>query len=500
MSASLVYALLAVSLSQPLGPVDTATPTLRDGSRTVAATRLGPDRVRLDWGDGRMAVAGFGVHAIARLPGAAHPELEVVRPLMPSAGLFLVRSKRPGEDGLALATRLASSLDILPDLAFQRRLMFTPPADDPRRGGQWYLDVIGIDTAWASSVGDPSVVIGVVDNGCETAHPDLTGNMLEGLDLVDNDDDPNPAPGANNEHGTACAGIIAAEGDNGIGIAGVCPTCKLRCVRLLPDDGSLVALSADINAFAAQLEWNVAVSSNSWGFVDRFPVPVLLRMAIEDLIAKSRDGKGAVVVFAAGNDHREIFEDELYGIPGLVTVGAINAFDEAAQFSNYGAVVDMVAPTGSLTTDTTGAAGAGDGDYTSLFGGTSAACPVVAGVAGLLAAAAPDKTGAELADALVRSVRPAPFAVPDGDGHDDQYGFGIVDPAAALALVIPPVEVEPEVEPSPEETVEPGPEPDDVSAELEVEEERRAEGGGCGAGQVAWWAWGLGGLVWRRRA
>jgi subtilisin family serine protease len=489
----------AISFSHPLSPVDTATPVLRDGTRMVAATRMSGDRVRLDWGDGRVAVAGFGAFAIARLPDGGHPELEVVRPLMPSASLYLVRSKRAGEDGLALATRLGTSLDILPDLAFKRTLTFTPPADDPRRGGQWYLDVIGIDNAWASSVGDPSVVIGVVDNGCETEHPDLSANMLGGLDLVDNDDAPNPAPGANNEHGTACAGIIAAEGDNGIGIAGVCPTCRLRCVRLLPDDGSLVALSADINAFAAQLEWNVAVSSNSWGFVDRFPVPVLLRMAIEDLMTKSRDGRGAVVVFAAGNDHREIFDDELYGIPGLVTVGAINAFDEAAQFSNYGSVVDLVAPTGSLTTDTTGASGAGDGDYMSLFGGTSAACPVVAGVAGLMAAAAPDKTGAELADALVRSVRPAPFAVPDEDGHDDQYGFGIVDPGAALARVMPEPEPEPEVEASPEEAVEPGPEPDDVSAEAEAEKERRAEGGGCGAGPMPWWLWGLCGLGLIRR-
>lgn len=499
-----MVALLLVSLllNVPLGP-EPVTPgaMLRDGSRVIRAIRLGEDRVRLDWGDGRVAVAGFGVSAIARLPDGGHPELEVVRALMPSAGIYLVRSKRVGEDGLALATRLAGAMDILPDLAFQRRLMFTPPADDPRRGGQWYLDVIGIDAAWASSVGDPSVVIGVVDNGCETAHPDLAANMLEGLDLVDNDDDPNPAPGANNEHGTACAGIIAAEGDNGIGIAGVCPTCKLRCVRLLPDDGSLVALSADINAFAAQLEWGVAVSSNSWGFVDRFPVPVLLRMAIEDLITKGREGRGAVVVFAAGNDHREIFGDELYGIPGLVTVGAINAFDEAAQFSNYGAVVDMVAPTGSLTTDTTGAAGAGDGDYTSLFGGTSAACPVVAGVAGLLAAAAPEKSGAELADALVRSVRPAPFAVPDEAGHDDQYGFGIVDPAAALALVMPtvePVEPEPEVEANPEE-VEAGPEADTSDDGAVVETERRAEGGGCGAGGTPWWWLGSGAIFWRRR-
>lgn len=489
--------LVSLLMSSPLGPEpSTARVSLRDGNRTIAAERLGPDRVRLTWANGRSAVAGFGPHAIARLPDGPTPDLEVVRPLMATADLYLVRSTRPTEDGLALAARLATTLDILPDLGFARTLAFTPPADDPRRGGQWYLDTIAIDEAWALSVGDPSIVIGVVDNGCELTHPDLAANMLEGLDLVDNDDDPTPDPGRGNEHGTACAGLIAAEGDNGIGIAGVCPTCKLRCVRLLPDDGSLVALSADVNAFEAQLEWGVAVSSNSWGFVDRFPVPLLLRMAIEKLIASGRGGKGTVVVFAAGNDHREIYDDELYGIPSVVTVGAINAFDEAAQFSNYGAVLDLVAPAGSLTTDTTGAQGANDTDYTSLFGGTSSAAPVVSGVAALLTAMAPDKSASEIAEALVGSVRPAPFAVPNESGHDDQYGFGIVDPGAALTALMPP----PPPDVSPEESPEVGPEPspeESPETTTEVEVERSGREGGCGGAPLPW-LFALP-LLWKRR-
>ncbi len=466
------------------------TEVYRDGTNRVAAQRQPDGRVRLTWPDGRFATAGIGPHAIAHLPASAKrasdlgdlADLIVVRPLMASADLYLVRSARPSEDGLALAARLADTLDITPDLALARRFAFTPPADDPRRGGQWYLDTIGIDTAWAQGVGDPSVVIGVVDNGCDTAHPDLAANMLSGLDLVDNDDDPGFQPNGNgNEHGTACAGIIAAVGDNGVGIAGVCPTCRLRCVRLLPDNGTLVALSADINAFAEQLEWNVAVSSNSWGFVDYFPVPLLLRMAIEDLMSDSRGGLGAIVVFAAGNDHREIYADELYGIPGVLTVGAINAFDEAAQFSNYGPVVDLVAPTGSLTTDISGPDGAHESDYTPLFGGTSAAAPVVAGVAALLIAAAPDRPALELSDLLVRTVRPAPFAVPDEAGHDTQYGFGIVDPTAALAEILTPVgPVEPG-EPGPDSDSEPTPEPDPEPAAEDVEQpsEQPRDDGGC---------------------
>src|SRR5690606_7127185 len=92
----------------------------------------------------------------------------------------------------------------------------------------------------------------------------------------------------------------------------------------------------------------------------------------------------------------------------------------------------VVAPTGTLTTDIRGAGGDDPGDYTSLFGGTSSACPVVAGVAGLLVSAAPELTGAEIGEVLIRTARPAPYAQPDASGHDPIYGYGVVQPAAAL--------------------------------------------------------------------
>lgn len=485
-------------------PEPELTPTLsyRDGDRRVAAARLGPDRALLIWDDGRQAIAGVGPDAVARLPrdpaaraaALVRAELRVVRALSDHLGIALVRSTRPGEDGLALAARLADDpdLDVSPDHRLARRpASFAPPATDPRRDGQWYLDTIAIDDAWALAVGDPDTVIGVVDNGCDLTHPDLADNLLPGYDVFDGDDDPSFVPASpGNEHGTACAGVIAAVGDNGLGVAGVCPECRVRCVRLLgpdPGDGSGVAvpLSADIEAFDKQREWGVAVSSNSWGYVDRVPVPHLFAQAIRALIDEGRGGLGAVVVFAAGNDAREIYDDELYGIPGLVTVGALNAFDEAAQFSNYGPGVDVTAPAGTLTTDIAGVDGADPGDYTASFGGTSSACPVVAGVAALLASAAPEKTGAELTEALVTSARPAPFALPDEDGHDPLYGYGVVDPLAALARVgvVPP---EPEPEPGPEPEPEPGPE---LGADLaEVVEEPAApaqprDGGGCTASE-----------------
>jgi serine protease len=369
--------------------------------------------------------------------------------LMPAIGAWRVRSADAREDGLDLAARLGSRAEpclrgATPDLYLARvASQFPLPPDDPRYGGQWYLARISIERAWRRVVGDPAVTVSVVDNGCDLGHPDLAESFLPGRDVLDGDDDPSLLPGERgNEHGTACAGVIAARGNNREGIAGVCPRCTLRCIRLLAPRGERVPVSADVAAFDWSLAQGVAVVSNSWGFAEPTPVPAPLAEALQAVATEGRGGLGAVVVFAAGNDHREITAEELYGVPGVVTVGAVNNFDEVTTFSNRGAVLTLSAPTGTVTTDPRGVEGNDPGDYSALFGGTSSAAPVVAGVAALLIAARPSLTAREVVDAMVRSARPAPFATPDANGHDPVYGVGIVDPAGALDLVLGPEPVD----------------------------------------------------------
>jgi MYXO-CTERM domain-containing protein len=198
-----------------------------------------------------------------------------------------------------------------------------------------------------------------------------------------------------------------------------------------------VPISADVEAMRfALLHDDVAVVSNSWAFTTSIPVPQSLKTAIEDVSHNARGGKGALVVFAAGNENRRLQPGELYSLPEVLTVGAITNFDERAMFTNYGAEVDLCAPTGSLTLDPVGDAGENPTDYTDRFGGTSAACPVVAGVAGLLFAAKPSATAAEVRDALITTTRPAPFATPDVNGHDEVFGYGIIDPKKALQKLL----------------------------------------------------------------
>jgi serine protease len=369
--------------------------------------------------------------------------LHVVRPLFVQAGLWLVQSHNPGEDGVALAARLAREgvvgrelREAFPDLELRHRLSSAEepgvPPDDPRYAGQWYLREIDIEGAWEQSTGDPDVVVTIVDNGCDVAHPDLQAKLEPGHDVVDDDDEPQFGRGTGNEHGTACAGLVAAVTDNARDIAGACPRCRASCTRLLGGSEDDVPLSADVSAFSLAFADDVDVVSNSWGFIDSIPVPQVLADAIIHVQQRGRGGLGAVVVFASGNDNREIADDELLAVPGILGVGAVNNLGELTQFSNFGLAVDIVAPTGTITLDISGPDGAGPGDVTTSFGGTSSACPLVAGVAGLVLSVRADVTADEVNALLAASARQSLFATPDDDGHDVSYGYGLVQPAAAL--------------------------------------------------------------------
>jgi serine protease len=373
--------------------------------------------------------------------------LQLVRAAMPAIGVYVVRALHH-IDGALLAAQVQAQHDddvveAFPNLAFAHTLHGSAasegvavPPDDPRYAAQWFYDDIGMPEAWTQSVGDAAIVVSVVDNGCDLVHPDLVSQLLPGHDVISDDEDPSFFPDSSgNEHGTACAGLVAASTDNGLDVAGTCPLCKVRCTRMLGGDGEAIPLDADVRAFEHALSDDVAVVSNSWGFTDAIPVPTLLKQAIQQVQQFGRGGKGAVVVFASGNDSREVADDELLAVPGILGVGAVNNLGELTQFSNRGRSVDVVAPTGTTSTDISGADGGSDGDVTFQFGGTSSAAPIVSGIAGLIIAAAPDLTADEVNALIEQTAQQSPFARPGDDGHDLEYGFGTVRPAEALATL-----------------------------------------------------------------
>jgi serine protease len=430
MRVALVLALLGVA-----APVAAQTASFLDDGRVWSVARDPNDRGAVTITvEGRPFHARVDQHALARGDEATLRRLGAIpiRLVSPSLGIWRVIDAHGG-DGLALASRLAPIVEAIPDWILMHRARdITIPPDDARYDGQWYLDRIDIEDAWAISSGDPETTIVIVDSGCDPLHPDLEAHMDPGRDVIDGDDDPSPSAIDGSEHGTACAGLAAAVSDNTIGIAGACPECRLRCVRLLAGAQTPIPLSADIEAFQFALDVDADVVSNSWGFDEPTPIPAMLREIIEALIDTGRGGLGAIVLFASGNDDRVLQSYEIEAVRGVITVGATNNFDEATAFSNRGASVDVVAPTGTLTTDISGPGGADPTDYTSSFGGTSSSCPIAAGIAGLLVSASPESTGAEISDALISSAVQSPFAAPDEDGHDLVYGYGRVAPAAAL--------------------------------------------------------------------
>lgn len=298
--------------------------------------------------------------------------------------------------------------------------------DDPEYGGQWYLERLEAELLFERSLGDPALRVAVIDSGIDIAHVDLADAVYEPYDALDDDDDPSPNAGEYcsgpstdicDEHGTAVSGVMVARADNGAGIVGLCPTCTLVPIKMLgePDGG----ISVTIAAFEHAIARDVAVINNSWGYTSPTNAPALLEEVIRRATTEPRDGLGALVVFAAGNDDREIEDGEVEALDDVLCVSAIDSYGYPTAYTNYGAAIEVAAPSATVTI------APGD-EVTETFGGTSAAAPVVSGLAAWAAAFNPDLSAVELHDLMVAAAIQSPLITPDEDGHHDIYGYGVV--------------------------------------------------------------------------
>jgi len=312
---------------------------------------------------------------------------------------------------------------------------------------QWHLHntgqsggMLGADIrapeAWEITTGDPNVIVAVLDMGVDLNHPDIIDSLVPGYDFSDGDEQPYPSlDDPLNAHGTACAGLIAAQGNNGIGVTGVTWDCKIMPIRILRGVAGPFASMADI---ATAFRWAAAhgadvLSDSTVGYTSDQPV---LHSAIVDVTKADgigRDGKGCVFIVAAGNIY--------WKYPEVVAVGASNHNDVRCSYSSYGPELDIVSPSGQTgakiwTTDIAGSVGFNNTnpdilDYTDKFTGTSAACPIAAGVAALILSVEPTLTSDDVRHFLERSAKDL------GDpGRDDYYGWGRVDARAALDMVL----------------------------------------------------------------
>ncbi len=300
--------------------------------------------------------------------------------------------------------------------------------------------------AWDLTIGSPQVTIAILDSGIDIDHEDLAGRIVAPRDTVDDDSDPRPIAGE--DHGTACAGLALASINNSLGGSGVAPNCRLMPIRVITNFTTV----ADIDeAFMWAANNGADILSNSWGPPDNVPptdpsqlLPTSTKDAIDFVTTSGRGGKGCVVLFAAGNGTENMDTDGFASYPRVIAVGASNNRDRQSSFSDFGTSLDVVAPggdfpTGLITTDRMGAAGYVSGNYTAVgdvFVGTSAACPVAAGVAGLILSRSNSLTNLQVQQILQNTADKVGGVIYDVNGHNDNYGSGRVNAFAALQSVV----------------------------------------------------------------
>ena len=333
--------------------------------------------------------------------------------------------------------------------------------------------------AWDITRGVNTITIAVIDEGVERNNNDLPAarlTILNGSNFASgNLNDPDAA--GDGAHGTCCAGIIAAEQNNTQGISGIAPLCRIMPVRVpfgyVPDS---------IYADAIDFAWSSGadVLSNSWGYNSTADKPVITA-AINNAITMGRNGTGSVVVWSAGNTANHNIDNSGYvsypgcvAVANVITVGASDRNDQQANYSPTGAAVDVVAPSHRAyscqiagesfevwSTDIIGAAGynptkntdcsidgtlpvVGDNlpsagtnfqDYTGRMGGTSAACPEVAGVAALILSIHPTYTPAQVFSDITNNADKVGGYIYVG-GRCNEMGFGRLNAFNALSVEV----------------------------------------------------------------
>jgi subtilisin family serine protease len=290
--------------------------------------------------------------------------------------------------------------------------------------------------AWDITLGNKSVAVAIFDEGVSPGHPDIPLSAFS-RNYVDNPPTGNVTPETNEStHGTACAGLAGATGNNGIGVSGVAPNITILGMKVLDWPNRRFASSTSIANALAYAGEHSDIGSISVGVFSSNTV----RAAIVKLVSTGRNGKGYLLFKSSGNDNSDEIHD-----PGdmaeIISVGSSTDVGFRADYSNWGRAgtktVDFLAPIDggpNWTTDLPGALGEDPTDYTWQFGGTSAATPMAAGVAALILSVNPEYTKTEVLD-LMRSTCDKIGGVTYVKGVHPEYGYGQLNAGAALKKI-----------------------------------------------------------------
>lgn len=426
-------------------------------------------------------IVGFKPNENASEFFARHTVFASFEPVLGTQNQYVGKmAQNGGRAAIDLSNRLLSDSStewVQPNFYVNFEKHFIP--NDPRFNNQWHLLNLGqsggvadadsdVDQAWdVNQGGSSSIVISVIDDGVQSTHPDLNVWINPGEisgDGIDNDgngwvDDINgwnfvtltnaSEPIGSDAHGTAVAGVAAARGNNSLGVAGAAYNSRVMSIKIF-HDGSTAALDDVASAllYAAgitadgQGTWRASdLVNNSWGGGGPFPS---MNAALAIGVVDGRSGLGATYFFSTGNNGSGVLGEpsgQSAFIPGVIAVGSTNNQGVRSGYSQYGAALDILAPSngGTLaidTTDRTGADGYAAGDYTGTggtgFGGTSSASPLAAGI-GALALAQAQALGVTLRPADFRAMIRNSTDLIGGvnyninTGKHIEYGFGRVN-------------------------------------------------------------------------
>jgi RHS repeat-associated protein len=318
--------------------------------------------------------------------------------------------------GDALSASLQLNLESLVEFAEPNFIVKSDqfgPANDLRFSEQWALSNTGQNSgqhgsdinvvpAWQVSTGAASTVIAVIDSGVDFTHPDLVNNMwtnahptdgdAHGWDFITNSGVIKDEQG----HGTAVAGIIAAQGNNDVGVSGVMWRAGVMSLRVLDNTGN-----GDVSDAVEAIDYAVAhgaqVINLSWG-TEGYSI------ALKDAIDRALR-RGVVIVCSAGNSGRNLDDGTSAYFPasfdsaGLIAVAGSDNHDQLESWSNFGAThVAIAAPGDNILTTQMG------GGYWTVSG-TSAAAPLVTGIGGLMKSVRPALNARQTKSAIIDAAR-----------------------------------------------------------------------------------------------
>ncbi len=298
----------------------------------------------------------------------------------------------------------------------------TEHSADQVRDDQWQLDMLRASTAWRTSTG-AGVVVAVIDSGVDASHPDLAGRVLPGLDLVESASTADPDPVG---HGTAVAGLIAGRQDDDRGVVGLAPDARILPVRVLDaenryDDALIVA-----NGVRWAVDNGARVINLSLGGSSASPA---LAAALDYAFARD-----VVVVACTGNETASNSSTVWYPArePGVV---AVSGLDRESEQLWSGAITGRETV---LSAPASGLVGARPPDGYWRVQGTSFGTPLVSATAALIRARYPEMPAGDVINRMLRTARDIGPA-----GRDDSFGYGLVDPVAALTDEVEPIGLNP---------------------------------------------------------